>query len=243
MLGSFINSIQENDNHTQIFISTHSSQFINKLKLENVTVLNNGKAFSLSLILDETEIDYLSRKPNLDFLKFLFSRNCILVEGPTEEMIIKAYLSDQTDSLNDIEVISLHKGFVNMIKIWQKVNENSSHRLGIIRDFDNQPVAQAKHEEYNQYENIYVTTTQEYTLEPEIVRTGNNFEILKRYFIECHQWEDICTPEQLASKWESAKTDTMLKFCRDLESDKLVGFELPNHINQVLKFLRNEIEK
>lgn len=243
LLGSFINSIQETNNHTQLFISTHSSQFINKLKLENVAVLNNGKAFSLSLILEENELGYLSKKPNLDFLKFLFSRNCILVEGPTEEMIIKAYLSNQNDLLNDIEVISLHKGFVNMIKIWLKVNENSNHRLGIIRDFDNQPAAQARHEEYNQYENIYVTTTQEYTLEPEIVKTENNFEILKKYFIESHQWEDVDTPEQLSNKWRNAKTDTMLKFCRDLEGDKLVGFELPNHINKVLKFLRNEIEK
>lgn len=239
LLASFINSMINNSDKTQVFISTHSSEFLNKLELINATVVSEGNAFSLKTEIEQEQLDYLAKKPNLDFLKFLFSKNCILVEGPTEELLIKSYLNLQRDSLNDIEVISLHKGFTRMLDIWLKVNENTSHRIGIIRDFDNQPNAQKNHEKYNEYNNILVTTTTEYTLEPEMVHKGDNFEKLKEYFKNIHGWEDkdVQTKETLSDKWQSSKTDTMLKFCQDFGQPELEDVELPDHIKEVLDFL------
>ncbi|WP_354680204.1 AAA family ATPase [Macrococcoides caseolyticum] len=244
LLASFINSNINSSDQIQVFISTHSSEFLNKLELKNVTVVKEGRAFSLSSVVDEPELDYLAKKPNLDFLKFLFSRKCILVEGPSEEMLIKSYLAYQKNSLNDIEVISLHKGFKNMLDIWLKVNENTSNRIGIIRDFDNQPKAQQNHEEYNKNENILVTTTTEYTLEPEFVNTGSNYESLKKYFFEEHDWKEseINTFEVLSDKWREAKTDIMLKFCQDFGTGHLENIELPKHIDEVLKFLKSGVK-
>ncbi|HAR6048220.1 TPA: AAA family ATPase [Staphylococcus pseudintermedius] len=243
LLTSFINTNINLTDQIQVFISTHSSEFLNKLELKNVTVVKEGKAFSLSSVVKETELDYLAKKPNLDFLKFLFSRKCILVEGPSEEMLIKSYLAYQKNSLNDIEVISLHKGFKSMLDIWLKVNKNTAHRIGIIRDFDNQANAQQEHEKYNENENILVTTTTEYTLEPEFVNTGSNYEVLKKYFSEEHDWKDIeiNTPQALSNKWRTAKTDIMLKFCQDFGTGDLENIELPKHIDGVLKFLKSGV--
>ncbi|UDV05670.1 AAA family ATPase [Staphylococcus pseudintermedius] len=243
LLTSFINTNINSTDQIQVFISTHSSEFLNKLELKNVTVVKEGKAFSLSSVVKETELDYLAKKPNLDFLKFLFSRKCILVEGPSEEMLIKSYLAYQKNSLNDIEVISLHKGFKSMLDIWLKVNKNTAHRIGIIRDFDNQANAQQEHEKYNENENILVTTTTEYTLEPEFVNTGSNYEVLKKYFSEEHDWKDIeiNTPQALSNKWRTAKTDIMLKFCQDFGTGDLENIELPKHIDGVLKFLKSGV--
>lgn len=244
LLVSFINSIINSSNKTQLFISTHSSEFLNKLELKNITVVSEGSAFSLVSVAKEKELDYLARKPNLDFLKFLYSRNCILVEGPTEEMLIKSYLSLQKNILHDIEVISLHKGFTKMLDIWLKVNNMTSHRIGIIRDFDDQPAAEMNHSKYNSNDNIYVTTTTEYTLEPEFVNSGENFEKLKKYFGEVHNWkkEDIKSAQALSDKWRSSKADTMLNFCQDFGSGNLEGIELPKHINRVLNFLQTGVK-
>lgn len=126
-----------------------------------------------------------------------------------------------------------------MLDIWLKVNKNSSHKLGIIRDFDNQQKAKEEHEKYNSYQNICVATTVEYTLEPEIVKTGSNFEKLKSYFINNHGWDNVDTPDLLSDKWRGAKAETMLMFCSDLVIDELVDIELPQHINKVLKFLQS----
>ena len=228
LLASFINSTVGDNNQLQLFISTHSSEFLNKLELKNVAIVAEGSTYALKQDLEDEQLDYLAKKPNLDFLKFLYSRNCILVEGPTEEMLIKSYLSKQTDQLNDIEVISLHKGFRKMLEIWIKVNQNSEHKIGIIRDFDNQPKAQEDHEAYNDYTNIYVATTREYTLEPEFVNTSNNFEKLKTYFTVKHGWKNIDTKEKLSDKWVNAKTDTMLHFCQDIGTNELTDVVLPD---------------
>ncbi|MGE6631568.1 AAA family ATPase [Bacillus sp. NPDC077027] len=245
LFASFINSIINSSSKTQLFISTHSSEFINKLELKNITVVTEGNAFSLMSVAEEEELDYLARKPNLDFLKFLFSRNCILVEGPTEEMLIKSYLSLQNNILHDIEVISLHKGFTKMLDIWLKVNNLTSHRIGIIRDYDNEPAAEERHSDYNSNSNIYVTTTSKYTLEPEFVSTGENFEKLKTYFGKIHNWreEDINSPQALSDKWRNAKAVTMLKFCQDFGSGHLEEIELPGHIGRVLNFLQTGVKE
>jgi putative ATP-dependent endonuclease of the OLD family len=42
----------------------------------------------------------------------------------------------------------------------------------------------------------------------------------------------------LSNKWRQAKTDTMLKFCRDIGGSELEGLELPQHISRVLTFLQ-----
>lgn len=236
LLASFINSMLTEDNNLQLFISTHSTEFINKLDLKNIAVVNDGEAFSLLSDMNDSERNYLAKKPNLDFLKFLFSRSCILVEGPTEEMLIKTYLHNRKDVLNDIEVISLHKGFSKMIKLWLKVNKDSTHKLGIIRDYDYQEKAKLNHEKYNVEPNILVATTKAYTLEDEIVNEGNNHSILKKYFEESYSWSDIDNPIKLSEKWKSAKTDVMLKFCQDMGTEDLKDLVLPDHINRVLKF-------
>lgn len=239
LLTSFINSIISSNNQIQVFLSTHSSEIINKLQLDNVSIFTNGNAFALKSVIDDEQLDYLMKIPNIDFLKFLFSRNCILVEGPSEELLIKSYLNIKKNELNDIEVISFHKGFTKILDIWLKVNKNSSNRIGIIRDYDNQPNAQDEHEKYNKYNNIYVTTTTEYTLEPEFVKTSNNFEKMKKYFTNDHDWVDIDSEEKLSDKWRNAKADTMLKFCKDFGKGDLTDIDLPQHIKVVLDFLQS----
>lgn len=243
LLGSFFNSILNSSSNLQLFLSTHSTEFVNKLELQNVVVLANGSAFSLKDTITSQELNYLAKKPNLDFLKFLFSRNCILVEGPTEEMLIKAYLSSNANSLYDIEVIALHKGFTKMLDIWLKINQYTTSRIGIIRDYDDQPNAQINHERYNEYSNIYVTTTTEYTLEPEFVKTSTNFKKMNEYFTQNHGWEKCTSPEELSERWRSAKASTMLRFCRDFGKNELTNIVLPKHIANVLEFLKSGEKK
>ena len=35
------------------------------------------------------------------------------------------------------------------MNIWKKVNEGSGNKLGIVRDYDNQPNAKKQHDKYN----------------------------------------------------------------------------------------------
>lgn len=236
---SFIKAFANQNDFVQLFYSTHSTEFINKLNLKDVVIVNDGNVYALNTELNYEGMDYLSKNPNLDLFKLFFSRQCILVEGLTDELLIRAYL-DSKRELNDIEVISFHKGFSNIIEIWQKVNRGTKNKLGIVRDFDDQINAQAEHEKYNQNRNIYVRTTVEYTLEPEIVKTGNNFSIMKSKYGAQFDWSAL-NQKELADKWRNAKSSVMLQICKDLACGELVDFQMPTHIQEILDFFSGKV--
>lgn len=235
LMSSYMNAFAKKENSVQILYSTHSTEFINKLDFDSVVIVNNGYAFSLATELSYESKDYLSKNPNLDLYKLFFSKRCILVEGLTEELFIRSYINSQ-QSLSDVEVISFHKGFKDIMDIWLKLNINSLNRLGIVRDFDNQPNAQEDHEKYNKYNNICVTTTKEYTLEPEIVNTGENFKLLSKYFENKYAWV-ISDEESLSNKWRGSKSLVMLQVCKDIANGELLDLQMPGHIQRIIDFL------
>lgn len=124
----------------------------------------------------------------------------------------------------------------------EKVNEGSGNKLGIIRDYDNQSNAKKQHDKYNDDKEICVRTTEYYTLEPEIVNTGDNYKILKNKYGDVFGWNDM-TDDQLTEAWKNAKATDMFTICKDLASGELEGFQMPKHIQDVIDFLSQESEE
>ena len=238
LMVSFLKAFTDKNKTVQLFYSTHSTEFVNKMNLKNVVVLHNGKAYSFADELEDEDFAYLAKNPNLDLFKLFFSKKCILFEGISEELLIRSYI-DSKETLSDIEVLSFHKGFEKIMNIWKKVNEGSGNKLGIIRDYDNQPNAKKQHDKYNDDKEICVRTTEYYTLEPEIVNTGDNYTILKNKYGDVFGWKDI-TAKQLTEAWKNAKASDMFTICKDLAGGKLEGFQMPKHIQEVIDFLLEE---
>lgn len=235
LMVSFLKTFSSKNPATQIFYSTHNTEFINKMDLKNVVVFHSGRAYSFVDEFKDTELDYLTKNPNLDLFKLFFSKRCIIFEGISEEMLIRSYI-DSKQELSNIEMLSFHKGFSDIIKIWKKVNEDSTNKLGIIRDFDNQTKAKTEHDKFDDGIQICVRTTSEYTLEPEIVCTGNNYNILKDKYGEKLGWKE-CDEKQMKEKWQNAKAADMLTICKDICCGELPDFKMPTHIQEVLDFL------
>ncbi len=235
LMASFIKAFTDGNRTIQLFYSTHSTDLINKVDPKNLVIMSDGKALSLIKELKDNERDYLSKNPNTDIFKLFFARRCILVEGLTEELLIKAYLQSRPE-LSDIEIISFHKGFTKILDIWCTVNEGTANRLGIIRDFDNEPKAKAEHDKYNAHPRICVQTTKEYTLEPEIVKVGNNYELLIQEYGSEYGGENI-SADDLADDWRESKSKVMLRLCHDLACGELPTFTMPVHIQAVLDYM------
>lgn len=235
---SLFNLFSQKNTFTQIVFSTHNAEFVNKLGLEKVIVFHKGTAFNLSKELSEEERDYLAANPNTDIFKLLYSKKTILVEGITEELLIKSYLQTRRD-LNDIKVLSFHKGYTKIIDIWKKINIGTSNRLGVVRDFDNQAKAQEAHE-IKQNSQIVVCTTKGYTLETDIVKA--NFGLLKKTYGAEYGWSDM-TEAQLVEDWKGKKSHVMLRICHDMIAGELNGFALPPHIQRVIEFLQGDINE
>lgn len=230
--GSLIKNISQKNKYTQIVFSTHNEELVNKLGLSKVIIIHNGKVMSLNAQLKNSELDYLLTSPNTDIFKILYSRRVILVEGITEELLIKSYLQTKSE-LSDIKVFAFHKGYKNIIKIWKKINQNSTSKLGIVRDYDNQPNAQKEHENL-QANNVLIKTTQGYTLETDI--TELNYELLVQNYGNEYNWTNL-NKDQLQKDWREKKSDVMIKISHDLLKGKLNDFKLPNHIQDIISFM------
>lgn len=223
---------------TQTLISSHHPQVINKLDISNVVVFSGGsRATSLSSI-DVKLQSYLRKRPNFDILKLLFSEQTVLVEGPTEEMLLNAYISKSNTTINSIEVISIgQKGFRTFLDIWIHVNgETSTKKIGVVRDFDNQPNAKSEHEAYDDnYQNIFVATTRGYTLEDDLVAKGRNRELIASIFDE---FNDESTNEEISLFLKKDKADCMLLLTDAIASDiNPLDIELPDHIASIFNAL------
>lgn len=236
LMASQFNVFSQKNKYTQIVFSTHSAEFVNKIGLDKVIVFHDGLAYSLKDELSDSERDYLAANPNTDIFKLLYSRKTILIEGITEELLIKSYLQTQKN-LNDITVLSFHKGFIKIIDIWQKLNNGNGSKLGIIRDFDDQPKAQSHHEE-RQSTQIIVRTTKGYTLETDI--TNANCDLLKRKYGTEYGWTTM-SADQIQQDWrDNRKVDVMLKICHDLIIGELDGFVMPAHIQNIIDFMQGD---
>ncbi len=233
IMAQLFSIFSKKNSYTQIVYSTHSTEFVNKVGLDKVIVFHNGTAYALSKELTVDECNYLSANPNTDIFKLLYSQKLILVEGLTEECLIKSYVQTQK-TLSCIKVLSFHKGFKKIIDIWKKINPETTNRLGVVRDFDNEPNAQEQHES-KQNDKVIVRTTKGYTLETDIVNL--NCELLKQKYGEVYGWSNM-SPDELQSDWRNKKSDVMLRICQDLVVGQLEGFIMPEHIREVLAFMQ-----
>lgn len=110
----------------QVFISTHSSYIANRLNLGNVIFVRDGKVQSYSSLSDETK-KYFTKLPGYDTLRFILASKVILVEGPTDDLIIQRAYFDKyghfpaEDGIDVIAVESLaFKRFADIANLIDK---------------------------------------------------------------------------------------------------------------------------
>lgn len=93
----------------QIFISTHSSFIANKLNLGNLLLVEKGKVKPFRDLPTET-IGYFKKLPGYDTLRLVLAEKVVLVEGPTDDLIIQRAYKDKKGCLpseNGIDIIAV----------------------------------------------------------------------------------------------------------------------------------------
>lgn len=98
------------DESKQVFIATHSSFVANKLGLNNIFLLNKGHISQLANVSKDT-MNFFKKLPGYDTLRFLLSNSVILVEGPSDELIVQRAYRDKNGRLpieDGVDVISVN---------------------------------------------------------------------------------------------------------------------------------------
>ncbi|MCY4019339.1 MAG: AAA family ATPase [Chloroflexi bacterium] len=91
-LNKLISSVRDKASGKQLIVVTHSSFVLNKLGIHNV-ILFDGSNVTTIQDLRQGDQDYFMKLPGYDTLRLILSKRAILVEGPSDELIVqKAFL-------------------------------------------------------------------------------------------------------------------------------------------------------
>ncbi|WP_200884239.1 ATP-dependent nuclease [Clavibacter michiganensis] len=73
----------------QLFITTHSSYVLNRLGLDKLTMMHDGRSVAFSNLPKGT-VKYFQKLSGYDTLRIVLAKKAVLVEGPTDEMVFSS---------------------------------------------------------------------------------------------------------------------------------------------------------
>lgn len=229
-LNKLMNDIDRDCGERQVILTTHSAFVLNKLGLDNLRLISHdGKTMALSGLTHETQ-DYFMKLPGYDTLRLILSKRCILVEGPSDELIIqRAYkaLHNKLPLEDGIDVISVGSlAFKRFLEIAALLGL----KVDVLTDNDGDVAAlEAKYSAYIGTNNPTVNVCYDKdenckTLEPQLLK-ANSLALLNSILGTKHK-----TDEKLLAYMERNKTDCALKL---FESQ--MTWSTPEYIANVIK--------
>jgi len=184
-LVKLIKFIEEKHEGQQVFLTTHSSYVLNKLSFDKLCLISNE--YKRLHAVDGQTIKTLKRLPGYDTLRAVLSQKIILVEGPSDELLIKKLYLNENDKLPEedgIDVIVVRGiGFKNYLNIIMHLG----HRVHVVKDNDSnyQKNITEWQTPYNNYDFISIfspNNNDEYSLEPSLIEAnGENLEQLNNF--------------------------------------------------------------
>lgn len=238
-LNQFIKSVTAKCEGKQIIITTHSSFVANKLNLKNLILLSSTKGKTALTALSKETYEFFEKLPGYETLRMLLCKKAILVEGPSDELIVQRAFMDKHDKTvpleKEIDVISVGLTFKRFLEVATILNTQVAVVTDNDGDYDTKITGKYMDFEVSDTIEIFADERNELrTLEPQLVDANKGnlkllCEILK---ID----EDDYNTEQLISDYMIAnKTESALKI---FNSEKSIQY--PKYINDVIEWCDEE---
>ncbi|EKN3402651.1 AAA family ATPase [Yersinia enterocolitica] len=172
-LSKLVHDIEKQRESKQLFITTHSSYVLNKLSISKICLLHDS--YKRLNNLDSDVVNTLKRLPGFDTLRVALSHKVILVEGPSDELVLKKiHMINNHGHLPEqfgIDIIVVRGvGFKTFVEIGKEIGTS----INMLRDNDGDyknNINKAKND-YKAFPNIQVfssTNNKEFSLEPALI--------------------------------------------------------------------------
>jgi len=171
-LNKLVHYIERQRGTKQLFLTTHSSYVLNKLSIDKICLVHLG--YKRLHKLDPAVVKTLKRLPGYDTLRVALARNVILVEGPSDELVLKKIYHRKHDRLPEqdgIDIIVVRGvGFDTFISVGMEIGTS----INVLRDNDgayDENVVKAR-DAYAAYPNIKLISSaknEEFSLEPAMI--------------------------------------------------------------------------
>ena len=171
-LNKLIHYVENQRNDKQLFLTTHSSYVLNKLSIDKICLLQLG--YKRLHTLDRKVVKTLKRLPGYDSLRVALSSKVILVEGPSDELVLKKIYQRKYDRLPEqdgIDIIVVRGvGFKTFIEVGKEIGTE----IHVLRDNDSDYNGNVVQErlEYANFPNIKLfspVSNDEFSLEPAMI--------------------------------------------------------------------------
>ena len=211
----------------QVLLTTHSSYVLNKLGIGNLILQSAVGGTRISDLSDDTQ-DYFMKLSGYDTLRLVLARGVILVEGPSDELIVqRAYMDTHGGKLpieDGIDVINVRglsaKRFLDVAMPLQK-------KAAVVTDNDGDPAAAAaRYAEYaaESFITIHVGADPSLTtLEPQLL-AANGLSAMNSIL-----GKSYTTEAELLNYMKNEKTTVALKI---FESDSSIT--MPEYIQNAV---------
>jgi putative ATP-dependent endonuclease of the OLD family len=252
-LNKLVNYLESQHSGKQLLLTTHSSYVLNKLSIDKICLLNQG--YKRVRNLEPHVVKTLKRLPGYDTLRVALSSKVILVEGPSDELILKKIYLRKHGRLPEhdgIDIIVVRGvGFNTFIAIGKEIGTN----IHVLRDNDG-----SYHDNIEQESLIYIgypnvklfssTNDDEFSLEPALIyanaidtETLDAFakEVLSNQTYELYQAAAALEERrEYLIKWfrsergngkGARKVDAAIKLF-----DSTLDFKYPSFLDEVLDF-------
>lgn len=214
------------DKDKQLIISTHSSFVANKLGLSRLILLNGTNTLRLSELKKDTEA-YFESLPGYNTLRLILCKKAILVEGPSDELVVQRAYLDKNGKLpieDGVDVISAYNlSFLRFLEIADKLKLAAC----VVTDNDgNVNALKDKYKDYLHSDHIricYDETVNSSSIE--IDDKAYNCNTLEPNLLNANSLDEICkvigkefnTNEDLLNYMKGHKTDCALAIFKSKE--------------------------
>ena len=174
-LNKLVHYIENKRDGKQLFLTTHSSYVLNKLSIDKICLIQT--AYKRLKGLDSEVVKTLKRLPGYDTLRVALSRKVILVEGPSDELVLKKIYMRKFSRMPEqdgIDIIVVRGvGFNTFIEVGKEIGT----QIRVLRDndgdFDTHVVKErAKYVAYPNIRLISSANDKEFSLEPALIHAN-----------------------------------------------------------------------
>lgn len=229
-MNMLMDDIQKDCADRQVIVTTHSAFVLNKLGIDNLRLISySGKTATLAGLIPDTK-NYFMKLPGYDTLRLILSRRSILVEGPSDELVVQRAYKDKHGKLpleDGVDVISVRSlAFKRFLEIATLLE------LDVRVVTDNDGNVEALKEKYAEYLNnatskifiFYDDDEDRPTLEPQLLK-ANSRDILNTILGTKHDDDNA-----LLKYMNNNKTECALKI---FETDQ--AWKAPEYIKNAIE--------
>lgn len=227
-LNELLHKLTSSFSEKQIIVSTHNSFVANKIGINTLIVLHGGRSIKLNDLSDKTQ-DFFKKLPGYNTLRLVLCEKAILVEGPSDELIVqKAYMvkNNKLPIQDGIDVISVGTSFLRFLEIAEKIKKP----VVVVTDNDGDTDSlRRRYEKYlsGEFPHIKICfneDTQLTTLEPCILEK-NDLDTLNKVFGTQKESKD-----KILKYMKNNKVECALKI---FDTNEKITF--PDYINNAIK--------